>query len=196
VRDAFGLRSCDDSIRSKLPTALPSRPLLNDDPQIIQLLDRRLHIASSLWPVLGNYAGHFGESDHAAVAPCALRQCDNRLRKVARPDLDLLPSRSLGSQHRALANIAWIRVCLNDPEVYRIRSYSQKWIRPRRGIVNIHIEALCRQRNAGQCLALLIADRSARLRGCLGLLLGIHGVFGDTDDSLLLFVAGNKTDRE
>jgi hypothetical protein len=61
--------------------------------------------------------------------------------------------------------------------------------------MHIYIHALGRKRNVRKRLASLIAGGGTRLGRCLGLVLGIHGVFGYAYNGLLFTMAGNKSDR-
>lgn len=56
----------------------------------------------------------------------------------------------------------------------------------------VHVQALRRQRNVREFLALLVAGCGSRLGSSLGLVLGIYGTFRGAHHRLFLSVAGNQ----
>ena len=177
-----------------LPRAarLPCGPLLHHDSEIVQLLNGCLDISTDLRSIFRRCSGNLSHRNHTPVSPRPSRQSDHRGIEIAGPDLDLLPSRCLGPQHRTLPKIARVRIRIGDAERDRIRPNRQKRIGPRRRVMYIDVHTLRRQRNAGKLLSLLIACCRAGLCRGLGLVFGIYGTLCNANDRLFLLMTSNQ----
>ena len=135
--------------------ALASWPLLDNNPKIVELLDRGFEVTSHPGAIFCTDPGSLRRSRsrvHTSTRPAGSVPW---LRQGPPDQLHFLAAGSLRAQHRSLTDRAWIGIGEHDPQSQRIGTHREKGIGPCGGFVHVDVETLRRQGNAGKNGALL-----------------------------------------
>lgn len=151
-------------------------------------MDGGFDIATDLGAVFSGCEGRLRHGDYAAIAPCAGRQGDEGFGQVGGAQLNLLAAGGLRPQHASLPQGAGVGVDEGDAQIERIGVDGKEGIGPCAGLMDVDIEAFCRQRDAGK-----IGTLAVDFRGCgLGFEFGVERGLSDVGHGLLFLVASDK----
>ena len=140
-------------------------PLVDDDAEVAEGLDDRLHVASNLGTcAYGDFVGLFDGYD-AAVGPRALRDGVESGGEFAEPYVQVLPPCAQGPQHGSLSQSGGVCVCGDDVQRDHAALDGQVGVLPGGEAFYGHVAGLRGRRDE---LELLTGGLDLLLLGCLG----------------------------